>query len=44
MKRNKVHISDLILYKNSAEEILNFLKKYSVKNLELFIEPWMRNI
>lgn len=39
MKRNKVHISDLILYKNSAEEILNFLKKYSVKNLELFIEP-----
>ncbi|MDU1910763.1 sugar phosphate isomerase/epimerase [Fusobacterium sp.] len=39
MNKNLVYISDLIFYKKSAKEILEFLEKNKIKNLELFIEP-----
>ena len=37
--KNTIHISDLIFYKKSQEEIISFLKENNIKNLELFIEP-----
>ena len=39
MSQNIVHISDLIFYDKSYEEIINFLKKNNIKKLEFFIEP-----
>lgn len=34
-----LHISDLILYKESSSEIIEFLEKNKIENIELFIEP-----
>lgn len=39
MSQNIVHISDLIFYDKSYEEIINFFKKNNIKKLEFFIEP-----
>lgn len=39
MKRNIIHVSDLIFYEKPYEEIINFLSENNIKNLELFIEP-----
>ncbi|WP_410208713.1 sugar phosphate isomerase/epimerase family protein [Fusobacterium sp.] len=39
MKKNTIHISDLIFYKKSYDEIIKFLEENKIKNLELFIEP-----
>nr|WP_307775799.1 TIM barrel protein [uncultured Cetobacterium sp.] len=36
---NNIHISDLIFYKDSVEEIINFLEENNLKKLEFFIEP-----
>ena len=36
---NIVHMSDLILYRKSAEDILDFFKSNTIKNVEFFIEP-----
>lgn len=39
MNKNLVHISDLIFYKKSSKDILEFLRKNKIENLEFFIEP-----
>ena len=39
MNKNLVHISDLIFYKKNTKEILEFLEKNKIENLEFFIEP-----
>lgn len=36
---NIVHISDLLFYKKSKEEIVDEIKLHRINNLELFIEP-----
>lgn len=39
MNKNLVHISDLIFYKKTSKDILEFLEKNKIENLEFFIEP-----
>lgn len=43
MNKNLVHISDLIFYKKSSTDILEFLRKNKIENLEFFIEPLDEN-
>lgn len=39
MNKNLVHISDLIFYKKTSKDILEFLEKNKIENFEFFIEP-----
>ena len=36
---NNIHISDLIFYKKTKEEIIDFLNQNNIRKMELFIEP-----
>lgn len=39
MKKNNIHVSDLIFYKDKYEDIIKFLEENKIENLEFFIEP-----